>query len=360
MMMKRWMMGMCAAAVASSGCTKSEVAADVDITLSGKVLKEDGQPLANTLLSMNRSTNSECIFSLFGGLDWKSVKTGADGTFSTQLLGADTQNGSTARCFELQIPGTGEGSYMYAQFLLQTETLQLPTLQQWTFTPSAAAGADGVSVSFKDISAAQDATAGEHAVSVRKQSSGTIWVSSSVHSPALLNDDLLEDVTDLEAVVSSTRKVAGSKTTITLYNMGTPVALPQRARVPVSRGASCTYTGAPTTACPLTDGNLGSPVTFQQGVREVVIQLPKPTVLRKAVLRNLDVTYPPTELVLEGSSDGAQWVALASLLEGGVLTHQFLEVPLSNSTPLSQVRLRATSSNDTFGFNALNEVSLFE
>ncbi|PTL82773.1 hypothetical protein DAT35_18585 [Vitiosangium sp. GDMCC 1.1324] len=349
----------CAAAMASAGCTKSEVDPEATITLTGKVLKEDKQPLANTLLHINRSTNSECIFSFFGGIDWKSVKTSADGSFTQELLGDDTRSGSLARCFELQVPGGGANSYLYAQFLIQSENVQLPTLQQWSGTPSAVAAADGASVSFKDISATQDGVTGEHVLHVETKSSGSVWTVTSAHSPVLLNDDLLEDAADLEAYVSVYRKVEGSKASFTIYNQGETVALPRRSRVPASRGASCTYAGAPAT-CPLTDGNLSSGASFQQDVREVVIQLPKPKVLRKAVLRNLGMSLTPSELVLEGSSDGTQWVGLANLLEGTNAVRTFIEVPLSNPAPLSHVRLRATSPNSDFRLYWLSELSLFE
>ncbi|HEY0095520.1 MAG TPA: hypothetical protein VGB96_14410, partial [Archangium sp.] len=136
MSMNRWMKVACAAVVACSGCTESQVDPEQEILLSGKVLKEDGQPLADTLLRMHRSGNSSCVFSLFGGLDWKSMKTQADGAFSEELLGADTQAGSLARCFELQIPGTGSGNYGNASFIIQTEKVELPLLQQWTGKPS--------------------------------------------------------------------------------------------------------------------------------------------------------------------------------------------------------------------------------
>jgi hypothetical protein len=358
MTMNRWMTAAFAAAMTCAGCADSQVEPDVNITLSGKVLKENKQPLADTRLTINRSANSECLFTFFGGGDWKSVKTGADGTFRLELLGADTRNGDTARCFEVHVPGTGRGSYLYAWFLIQTENPQVPLLQQWSGSPSSVATADGVSVSFKPISTTQEDATGDHGLEVTQKLSGTMWRSSAVQSPVLLNDDLLEDAS-LEAHFSVYRKQPGDNTHYNINYQGESVDLPRRARVPISRGASCTYPAAPET-CPLTDGQLGSSTTFLQGTQEVVIQLPQPKVLRKAVLRNLSLGFHPSELVLEGSSDGTQWVGLANLMEGTTQVRDFIEVTLSNPTPLSQVRLRATSTNATDSIQKLNEVSLFE
>jgi hypothetical protein len=359
MTMKRWMTAVFAAAMTSAGCANSHVDPEVNVTLTGKVLKEDKQPLADALLTINRASNSECIFLLFDGVDWKKLKTGADGSFSMELLGADTQNGGTARCFEVHAPGSGKGDYLYAWFLMQSETVQVPVLQQWTGSPASVATADGVSVSFKPISDTQADASGEHTLSVTQKSSGALWMSTSVHSPVLLNDDLLEDA-NAEASLSLYRyELPGSNTHFNIFYQGAPVALPKRARVPVSRGASCTYAGAPAT-CPLTDGQLGGSTTFQEGVQEVVIQLPQPKVLRKAVLRNLALGYQPTAFVLEGSADGTQWVTLATLKGATTPAGEFIEQPLSNPTAVSQVRLRAPSSDAKEHIRTLNELSLFE
>lgn len=363
--MNRWMKVSCVALVAASGCTESQLDPEQEIQLSGKVLKEDGQPLADTLLKMNRSANSSCVFSLFGGLDWKSMKTKTDGTFSEELLGADTQASGLARCFELRVPGTGTGgNYGYASFIIQTETVQLPLMQQWTGKPSAAAGADGVSVSYEGLTASQAGNSGTHTLTVTNSTS-SIWVSRNVSSPAQLNDDLLEDAADLRATVSIRREVEIDKTKFGIYNEGSNVALPRRARVPLSRGASCTYPEAPAT-CPMTDGNLSSVVNFKPGTLEVAIQLPQPKVLRKAVVRKLDMSFGATtkELVLEGSTDGTTWVALANLLGSESLLQPFYEATLSHPTALSHVRLRAAgtpiNAENPFYIAQLSELSFFE
>ncbi len=362
MRMTRWMKVLCTAAVVTGCTTNSNVAADADIKLTGKVLLEDGKPVANTLLSMDRSTNSECAFGvLFGDWNWKSVKTDAEGAFSLDLLGADTQNnGNVARCFVLRPPQTAKGRTMSASFLIQEEQVQIPILREWGGAPAAAASTDGVNVTFQPVPTPESgATAGFHTVRVKQGSSGTIWVVGAAQSGLLLNDYILEDVA-AEAILYAVRDVKGSGTTFTLRNEGDSVALPRRTRVPVSRGAPCTYPSAPT-VCPLTDGDLGSGGQFSTLTREVVIQLAQPKVLRKAVLRNLQ-TFMPRELVLEGSSDGVTWVPLANLLRNGS-TEEFLEVELNHPTALSQVRVRLTpedANSSSAALTRLSELSLFE
>lgn len=359
--MNRWMTAACAAALLGAGCTKSEVNADADIVLGGRVLRADKQPLANTLLTLHRSSNSSCVFTLlFDDLNWKSMKTAADGTFRQELLGADTQNGSTARCFSLSVPGTGQGDSLYAEFIVRSEQVQLPDLQQWTGTPSAAAAATGVNVSFQELSAAQEgASGGAHSLSIEKRNSGSVWSMGAPGSPTLVNDDLLEDSADLTATPLVRREVTVGKHSFFIFQEGTATALPRRARLPVSRGAACGYAGAPT-VCPLTDGELGKGVSFPLNTREVVIQLAQPRPLRKAVLRNLSASIGAREVVLEGSADGAQWVGLANLLGGESSLKRFHEVTLSPATPLSHVRVRVSSTEENHGVQGLSEVSLFE
>ena len=350
MEMKRWMLASCAVASTWLGCATSEVDPELEITLTGKALREDGQPVANTLLNLYRSANSECVFSIFSGGSWKSVKTGADGAFSLELLGADTRSGKLARCFSMPIPGQ-TGRSVSVEFLVKNEAVQVPTLQEWSGAPAAAVSGNGVGVTFKDLSTVQAGVSGTYTLDVKKASS-TIWSIAPIQSPTQLSDYVLEDAADLEAVLFVFRKVENGGNTFTIRYTGNPVALPRRALVPVSRGASCVYTDAPT-VCPLTDGNLGTSPTFKENTREVVLQL-----AQAKVLRNLHTFSSPSELVLEGSGDGTTWVPLANLLEDGMAV-RFIEVDLNHSTPLSQVRVRSIGQ-DNPGIISLNEVSLFE
>ncbi|QRO00753.1 hypothetical protein JRI60_17830 [Archangium violaceum] len=356
MTMNRWMKVACAAAVTSVGCTESTLDPAVDVLLTGKVIRQDKQPVANTLLRIDRSGNSSCAFDIFG-VNWKSVKTDAEGNFSLQLLGADTQNGSLARCFSLRSPAGEKGRTVEAEFIVQTENVQVPTLQEWSGAPTALAGATGVGVSFQDLSATHDGASAGYSLSVRSKSSGGIWSFGQVQSPVQVSDHYLEDVADLEADLYAVRTVETGGTKFTLRYAGDAVDLPRRALVPVSRGASCTYPGSSTT-CPLTDGKLTDTVFFQEGTRDVVIQLAQPRVLRKALLRNFRTAFSVNELTFEGSTDGNTWMPLANLKDKQ--DKFFIELELNNPTPLSHVRIHAIATETSARISELSEVSLFE
>ena len=114
------------------------------------------------------------------------------------------------------------------------------------------------------------------------------------------------------------------------------------------------------TPCPLTDGDLSTGVNFDPTTQEVVFQLAQPRVVRKALLRNLSTSVGVSELVLEGSADGTQWVGLANLRGGTAQVPAFQEHTVTNTTPLSHVRVRATGSGTDFRIERLSELSLFE
>ncbi|WP_375758705.1 hypothetical protein [Corallococcus exercitus] len=339
------------------GCTASKVEEDLDIVLKGRLVDEAGAPLPETLLKLYRSENSSCAFAAFSS-SWRSVKTRADGTFELDLLGADTRNGSIARCFIVRSPAQSQGRSLSAYFPIQQSEVALPTFQEWTGTLTATAEAQGVSVSFRPLSVTHGAGKDEHVLSIRPSGVREAWQVLKASSPVHLSDDVLEDAAGLKASVIVERDAKAGGVTVGLSYSSDEVALPRRARVPASRGAACTYLNAET-PCRITSGDLGGLVLFQSGVREVAVQLSRSVVPRKAVLRNFEVSGILNELVLEGSADGTQWMPLANLL-GGAGVQPFMEVALTGTTPVSQVRVRATPRETTGELRSLGQLSLFE
>jgi hypothetical protein len=354
----RWMRTLTLGVVTMlGGCTESKVAQDQDIVLSGRFIDEAGAPLSGELLKLYRSENSSCSFAIFSS-SWKSVKTQADGTFELDLLGADTRNGSTARCFIARSPLRPEGRSLSAYFLIQQSEVALPTLQEWTGTPAATAEAQGVSVSFKPLSTTHGAGNDEHALTIGPSSIEMAWQVQKASSPVLVSDYVLEDAQGLKASVGVEREAKAGGVTVSLAYSSDEVALPRRALVPVSRGAACTYQDAET-PCRITNGNLSGKVLFQTGVKEVSVQFSRSAVLRKAVLRNFEASGTMNELVLEGSTDGTQWTSLANLLAGAGVK-PFMEVDLTGTTAVSQVRVRAVPRDTTGDLRSLGQLSLFE
>ena len=368
--MKRWTMVTCVAALACGACAQPEtqtqdkagVDPEAQVAISGQVLQENQQPLTGRQLEVDRAKGWDCDFKgLFTNeIQFKYLDPDDTGHFNQTWKGADTQDDSgTPRCLSLIVPGHSSSDSMTVQFHVQSEQLQLPTLQQWSGAPTATATTDGVSVSFKDVSETQpDAGASTHPLVHVEGSSGDIWVTAATPGTStLLDNDILEDKYGFDAYFTVSRSVTSGKTVFDISQRSEDVEVPQSDHLPLSRGASCTYVGAPTD-CRLTDGNLGEVISFNPGTRQVVIQLDSPQVLRKAILRNLDVVSKPQELILEGSTDGTTWVPLANLLDGSSQVRAFIEVPLSESTPLSQVRLSLNDSGSS-ALLGLSEFSLF-
>lgn len=360
MSLKHWMILPCTTALTLAGCVTSNVEASADILLTGTLLQEDKQPLANVLATLDRGPDSACLFTPFGA-GWKSVKTGSDGTFRQELLGADTQNGSVARCFSLRTPARDKGGLASVSFLVQLEEVKLPTLQQWGGAVTVSPGTGEVSIHYKSLSDTHEGTSGnEHAFELTTGTARDAWRLAKVSSPVRLSDYVLEDAAGPKGYFTTGHSVKGSGTTFQLFYRSDAAELPTRNLVPASRGASCSYPNAPT-PCPLTNGDLGDIVLFEEGTRELVVTLSTPKTLRKAVLRHFETVFgQPTEAVLEGSPDGSTWVPLANLLSGQSVP-PFAEVDLNPSAgALSQVRLRTTSQDNSFRIRSLSELSLFE
>lgn len=339
------------------GCTGSKVESGQEIVLSGRLTDEAGAPLPEAQLKLYRSENSSCAFAAFTA-SWKSVKTRADGTFELDLLGADTRTGSIARCFIARSPTQPQGRSLSAYFLIQESKVALPTFQEWSGALTAAAEAQGVSVGFRALSATHGAGSDEHVLSVGPSSVEVAWKVTQAASPVRLSDYVLEDAQGLKASASVDRQAKVGDVTVGLSYSSDEVALPRRALVPVSRGAACTYVSADT-PCRLTNGDLDALVLFQSGVRDVSVQLSRAVVPRKAVLRNFEVSGAMTELVLEGSTDGTQWLPLANLLAGAGV-RPFMEVDLTGATSVSRVRVRATPRETTGELRSLGQLSIFE
>lgn len=365
--MKNWMKVTCVAAVACGACAQPNtddttgVAPGASVTVTGQALLENQQPLTGMQLEVDRAKGWDCDFQgLFTNeIQFKRLDLDSNGHFNQTWTGAETQDDSgTPRCLSLKVPGHSSSDYMTVQFHVQSEQIQLPTLQQWSGTPSATASSEGVTVSFKDVSATQPDAGATTALVHVEGPSGDIWVTSATPgSSTLLSQDVLEDKYGFDAYVTASRDVTVGTTAFEVFQRSEDVDVPESHHLPLSRGAGCTYPGAPTD-CKLTDGTLDQTVSFNAGTRQVVLQLSQAQVLRKAILRNLDVTSTPQTLILEGSTDGATWVPLANLLEGSAQVRAFIEVPLGASTPVSQVRLSLGDSGSS-ALRGLSELSLF-
>ncbi len=166
---------------------------------------------------------------------------------------------------------------------------------------------------------------------------------------------MLEDFPAPSAQLWTMTEKKGSGTTFTVRYASERLDLPQKQKVPVSRGASCAYNQAPT-PCPLTDGKAVNVLLADSP--EITLSLGAPKTIRKVVLRGYRATLPAS-VVLEGSpgGPGATFTKLAD-----VAGSEYQELDVPTGTPaVKEIRLRGSRSDGgTFTFLQLDEVSLFE
>ncbi len=342
----------CALAFLALGaCIPSALNPGDKVTVTGKALNQDKSAIANTQLTLERSGNSACLF--LGS--FQSPKTDANGAYTLNLTGADTQNGDTARCFRLSTPAGSKGAIASVDFLMQVTDVQVPDLQVWNGTLTPTQTADGAQLDFGDLSQSHGFNNLSFAVTV-KGADGVAWVKNGATSPIAFSDAVLEDFT-ATATASADHAVKGSGTTFTQHYTSDGVALPSRNVVPASRGAHCDYPSAPAT-CPLTDGKLASTAlgTANAPVSQVVITLAAAKNLKKAVLRGASFTSAAA-MVLEGSTDGTTFTKLTDVAPSG----GYQELTLTGASGVTKVRLSGTAtSGGTLAISALDELSLFE
>lgn len=341
-----------------SACVQSALNSDDKVELTGKVLNEDGSPLTSGDVLLGRDTSSTCIIpDVYAHLALSST-----GEFHKDLAGADTQNGDNARCFSLTTPASSGGGYVYAQFLMQVTNVEAPTMQLWSGRINTTASATGTQLSFNDLSSTHGVTNATYTFSLEKPD-GTVWVQDPSGGSVTVSDYVMEDFEQVKTSLVAHRQVKGSGTTFTVNYYANPQTLASKQKLPVSRGAACTFKNADGTACPFTDGRMLKHL-FGPGISEVTITLSGPKALRRAVFRDLQVDPSVTSLVLEGSADGSTWVTLATLKNASSATpvSPYQEIALPDSAPaVSQVRLRATPASDqSTALGNLTELSLFE
>jgi hypothetical protein len=337
-----------AVAMVLTGCVQSALNPTDKVVLSGAAQNEDKSPLSSTELSLERSSGSACLIVAA----FAKPSTDAQGAFTSNLTGADSQNGDVARCFRLALPAGAKGAAVWADFLVQVTDVKVPTLQQWNGAVSASAAAAGAEFKYTDLSGTHGLNGLDYTVEARA-GNGTVWMVEKAASPVAFSDYVLEDFTVTATAIAST-PVKGSGTTFTLRYQTDATTLPLRTLVPVSRGAACAYTGAPA-VCPLTDGKTDR-VQFAAGIPDVTVTLATAKVLKKAVLRGAQFSAPAT-VVLEGSADGTTWTSLATVAVGG----EYQELSLTAAPAVKQVRVKGTRTDTgTFAILNLDELSLFE
>jgi hypothetical protein len=334
------------------GCTQSALNPTDTVVVKGSALNEDKSPIANATLKLHRSLNNICLLPDH----FKDLKTDAQGEWTAELTGAETQNGELARCFDLRIPATEKGASASVRFMMQVTEVDVPQVQLWTGAVAADNSGPGAQVSFKKISETHDFSA-EPSLSLQVGLHDA-WRVESATSPVALSEYVLEDFEGLTARLHASQEVRGSGTRFNIHYGSDAVTLEKKSKVPVSRGLACQFgpKSFDAGACPVTNGKLDHGIPGEAAA-DLRIDFPQSIKLSRLVLREL--TYSGN-LVVEGSTNGGvSFEPLVTLNDQEI--KPFTELALDATAPgVSAFRLRVTNPEGDARITHLRQLSLFE
>jgi hypothetical protein len=165
--------------------------------------------------------------------------TTADGTYSFQLTGRDTQDFfGTASSFS--VSAEAGGAAVTAGFKVQTENLRLPDLRTWE--PRVTFGAGRIQWDVRDGAAVYQVTMEDNA-------GQPVWSFATRTAEVAFDPRILEDTAGTLAVSVRDRTTAEG-TTVGILRRSGRVEYRSTAGTPVSRGRPCGVS-----PCPLTDGD---------------------------------------------------------------------------------------------------------
>ncbi len=313
------------------GCESSNLSRSAAVDVSGRLLRADGSPAAGVVVGLQRRPNigeflgsallvpltlfTACLAdpppAICRSGSVRRATTTADGTYSFNLTGKDTQGFlGTADTLALSAelppaPGEAAGAAVTASFKVQTEQLRLHDIPFWQPKVTFAPGRIG-----------WDARTGSSSYQVLLEDGKAqpVWSFSGGNAEATFDARILED-TSGSLAVSTTEKTTAEGTTVSIYRRSGRVAYRSTAGAPPSRGKPCTVsTGV---ACPLTDGDFTATVPQPPSPSSTTSSsAPAPPATATVDLgqsRSVSlVVVRGCSCQVEGSADGKTWTALGS------------------------------------------------
>lgn len=362
------------AAVAVAACgAPSEVDPDATVEIRGQVLHQDGSPVggADTVLVKEVGVDeflsgATTVMTTWGfaclaeedvdpcGEYAHRATTDGGGAFRFELRGADVQSGfrtASTMTATAAAPADGDervGAATSLSFLVQRETLELPSLRLWE--PDIAVEHTGgqLSVDWPTLPEGYPADASYEAVFVDTRGQ-PVWTLSDAGSR--IDVRVLEDVRGGVAVQATAETSVDDLDADVAFRSGQhPVEGPG---APPSRGASCSATAGELAKaiapCPLTDGDLATLADVDiddcpEGQTQcpppadsaIVVDLGSPRDLSLLVLRGDE-----DDVVVDVSGDGQAWTELLSV----EMTGTSVAVGLPPGTTARAVRLRGESGD---------------
>jgi hypothetical protein len=263
-----------ALAVGGACAERSNVDPEAAVVVRGRALDVDSSPLAArpvrlgsgvTTLEGGAGALTAGLFCLSGECtgDFFDDTTAADGSFTLELTGRDTQSAfgeATSFLLSTSAPPVGDhpaGPALSARFRIQTTEVALPALQ--LVDPAFhLAGADGAVDAVWDGAVAP----GPYTVRFADRDGGTVWEETAAEPAIRIDGRVLEDTAGQVAVGGSRQdQIEGSDVTITWRSSS--AAFRGGYGPPPSRGAGCELRAADGTVqalgdCGLTDGSFAA------------------------------------------------------------------------------------------------------
>lgn len=361
----------------TSSCGFSKLDPNAAVHVTGTVVNADGHPAAGAeVLLFKEADIGELVVGVTFALGTLGVAcltpaapsvcaaarratTGADGGFTFDLRGSDTQGSvENASTFDLTaiVPasaGGGTRSAATLRFEIQRAQLDLPPLRMWSGTPTVTGSSSRVSVSWPALAYDSDPS-----YSIRWVDSATdhsVWTVSNASSGASLDPRTLEDRSG-SVVVDAQTTVPGPDTDLRFIYSSAAIPF-QGKGVPLSRGRPCFAYGGngralPLTPCHLTDGDLFDAAGLTTGGCDgctAAVHTSAYVDLGTVVPVSLVVVRGGAGLLaVEGSSDAQSW----TLWGNG--SGSLVAVTPSGAAHARYVRVRSISGLDMSGVTEMS------
>jgi hypothetical protein len=361
-----------------SGCHFSHVDANATVTISGSALDATGAPLAGAQVRV--FTEADIADVVFGSIlaigtlgsicllpDSPAIcqrahttTTDADGHFTLQLKGSDTQGlVGTEATLDAVVAAKGSSATSPAttlSFTVKDTTVQLPAARLWNAAPRVAQGGGHLTLTWQSLPAAYGTSASFAAQYFLSGQAVALWTQSASGGRSVADARVLEDVQATAAAGANTSLDGVGTGTVHAHYLSARLPLKGTAGAPQSRHHACsavmgtaTITALAQPTCAATDGNLVQPaqLTGTNGavVTGAVIDLGKAAPISLVVAHGI-----AGMTIVEVSTDGLHY------REVGILTDSPAAVAPPGNPVARYVRVRAPSGLDE---SLLYEISVW-
>jgi hypothetical protein len=325
-------------ALTLAACETSNLDSAAAVSVSGRLLRADGNPAGGVTVGFERDRSlgdlvagtvlvpltlfTACLADpppeVCRGRSVRRTTTAADGSYSFQLTGKDTQsffgNALTMTVSAELPPAAGEvaGPSVAADFKVQATNLRLPDLVAWQPRVTVAPGR----VAWEPLAGGS----GSYQVGVEDAGGNAVWGFPATRPEVSFDARILEDTTGSIAV-SARSSATAEGTTVGVVRRSGRVGYRSTAGAPVSRGRPCTQSAGPSPArCTLTDGDFANRLpapatstTVPPAQAGATIPSPPPAMatIDLGQPRNVSlVVVRGCSCAVEGSTDGQAWTPM--------------------------------------------------